>query len=279
VPAVGVAESPDDLNCGVDVPHSSAKSGGGRGILDGGEEAAAQQEAMRHVGAVPISPDDLAGVVDARCSGAFDAQGIIDGGVSATTEQKAVLIAVDVLVKPDDLAGIVDVECLGVAGLCVGQRIVEGGENAAAQKEAVVAGGVQVLPDDLTLVVHADCIGTSGGQGIVDDRVIALAQKKAVRVGAGTVPVRPDDLTHIVDALHTGARGPQRIDGGVSASTQEKAMNDGGRLIKAHDAARGVDAGYSGEVIDGQGIVQGGEGLDWHDPASSDGRSRAKGLA
>jgi hypothetical protein len=271
VPAAGVAESPGDLTCVIDAPHSGAKSGGGRGIVDGGEEAAAQQEAMRHVGAVPISPDDLASVVDATRSGAFDAQGIIDGGVSAAAEQKAVLIAVDVLVEPDDLAGVVDVECLGVAGLRVGQRIVEGGENAAAQEEAVVAGGVQVLPDDLALVVQAGCIGTSGGQGIVDDRVIAFAQKKAVRVGAGTVPVRPDDLAHIVDALRTGARGPQRIDGGVSASTQEKAMNDGGRLKKAHDAARVVDARYIGEVIGGQGVVQGGEGLDWHDPASCDG--------
>src|ERR1043166_7628983 len=99
---------------------------------------------------------------------------------------------------PTDLACIIDAEGPRAAA---GQRIMQGGEDAAAQEEAVVEGaaGVGVIPDHLACIVDAVYKGAAAvGVGVLERGEVALAREEAMK-SAG-VFVIPDDLVRGVDA-------------------------------------------------------------------------------
>src|SRR6266436_2646219 len=135
---------------------------GGGGIVDGGEDTAAIKEAMHTEAAIRVKPDDLAGIVDAGCSGAEEGQRIVEGGVNAAAQEEPVLTA-SVVKASHDLAGVVETDRHGAVGLRAG-RIVEGGVNAAAQEEAMEASRVRIVPDDLTPIVDPGCLGAGGSR-------------------------------------------------------------------------------------------------------------------
>jgi len=121
--AGGVVVMSDDLARGVDAGGLAAE--GGEGIIDGGENAPAEKEAMGV--ALRESTDDLPRVVDAECPGVGgEGQGIVDGGEGAAAQEVSVR-AVGVAELSDDLAHVVDVECQRGPG--AGGRIIERGEG------------------------------------------------------------------------------------------------------------------------------------------------------
>jgi len=65
VGAEPVAVIPDDLPEVVDASRKGA--GGGVGIVESGVSAAAEEEPMNDAAGIGVSPDDLAGSVDAVC--------------------------------------------------------------------------------------------------------------------------------------------------------------------------------------------------------------------
>ena len=89
---------------------------------------------MDAAGSVAVSPDDLAGVVDAEGLGPADAQGTDKGSVDATAVEEAVANLSVVNVIPDDLARVIDARCMGAAASkeVLGQGMVEGRILAAA---------------------------------------------------------------------------------------------------------------------------------------------------
>jgi len=193
------------------------------------------------------------------------AQGIVEGGVNAAAQEEA-MGAAGVLVLPDDLAGVVDAEGLGAGG---GQRIVDGGVGAAAQEKAVDADAAagDVKADDLAVIVDAKRSGAVGGRRIVEGGISAVGgvvEEAVVAVGASNV--KADDLSRVVDAQGLGeVLGGQGIGNrGVSASTQEEAVDAGIVVgVLPDDLTRAVDAVRKG-AVGGQGIVQGREGIDRH---------------
>src|SRR5262249_18576002 len=147
--AAVIQVSPDDLAQIVDaVGLGAALRAGGRGIVEGGVSAAAQEEAM---GAADVSvrPDDLARVVDILRNGVEDGQGSEERAVSAEsrvedeTEKRSAVGSEN----PDDLAPIIDVARTGGdrSGVVVDKR----GVGAAAENETVEDAVVDKLPDDL----------------------------------------------------------------------------------------------------------------------------------
>jgi len=132
----------------------------------------------------------------------------------------------------------------------------------------VRAGGVEIAPDDLARAVDALRSRETGGPGSVKRGIRAAAQEEAVL--AGVVVVRPDGLAQVVDAKCLRAQGGHGIvEGGVSAAAQEVAMAAGGVVIVPDDLVRIIDADCLGGAGKGQRIVEGVEGIDWHDPGSS----------
>jgi hypothetical protein len=272
VAADDVRAKPNDLTCVVNAPRSGEVS---RRIVDVRVQPAAIEKAVAaSVGTV--STYDLAQIVDAICNcGARGGPRNVEGGVGAAAQQEAVMNVVLVREPPDDLAGVVHAGRLGDAVYRRGQRIVEGGEAAAATwvvEEAVDgADSVLIPPDDLARVVDRLWHGAPDAQGIVDGGINAAAQEEAVVAVA--VSVSADDLAGVVDAESQGVvLGGQGIGKrGVSASAQEEAVTaHGGCLIITDDGTRGVDAVCKRAGKSGEGIVQGREGLDWHRAASSD---------
>ena len=147
-----------------------------------------EQEPMiaRHAAVVA---NDLAHIVDARCTRDVARRGIVEGGVGAAAEQEAVHVADAVGVAPGDLAGVVDAECSG--GPRKGHGIVEGGVAAAAEEEAVKAAAVLVRPHDLAHIVDAHCTRADGARGrVIEGGVAAAVEEEAVPV-ARAVGVPP----------------------------------------------------------------------------------------
>src|SRR5438132_10814930 len=127
--------------------------------------AVATEEAVAG-GGVLKGPDNLAGIVDAKGSGALSGRGIVNGHKNVPAQQDTVQAA-GVTIMSDDLAGIVDVKDLGAE--LVLDRVVDCGKAAASKDETVkedVAGPER--SDDLTRIVDPKCVGALGGQGIVD---------------------------------------------------------------------------------------------------------------
>src|SRR5262249_43974205 len=174
------------------------------------------EEGVENVVLVRVPPDDLACVVDALCNGDAVYRGgqrIIEGGVGAAATrvvEKAVDGAATVLVRPDDLPQIVDPLGLGVIQ---GQRIVEGGGEAAARQEAVVAVVVSEHASDLSTGIDAERHGVVG-QGIGKDGVSAATVEEAITDG-GRHLIMADDGTRGVDAVCRGAgkRGRGSVEG------------------------------------------------------------------
>jgi hypothetical protein len=77
VKAAGVPENPDDCPCVVDA-QCFGGGGPGKGNIDRGESAAAQEEAMLVVTRIEKRAGDQPRVVDAMCLGDAGGQGIID---------------------------------------------------------------------------------------------------------------------------------------------------------------------------------------------------------
>src|SRR6185295_3724689 len=94
------------------------------------------------------------------------------------------------------------------------------------------------------------------------------AVEEAVLIVTG-VKVHPDDLARVVDAACIRAAGAQRIvEGGEGAPAVEEAFPLDIRIgVRTDDLARIADAERNGGHA--QGIVEGGEGIDWHDTGSS----------
>ena len=103
--ATGVGVIPEDLARVVDTERKGAS--GGHGIVECGERATAEEEAVRVVTGVIVLPDDLTCVVDALCKG-LSSRGKIEVGEGARAVEKAVRIAIGVFELPDDLARVVD---------------------------------------------------------------------------------------------------------------------------------------------------------------------------
>ena len=77
----------------------------------------------------------------------------------------------------------------------------------------------------------------------------------------------PDDLARVVDAEGNG--GARRFgEGGEVSPAVKEAVDDVVGNELPDDLARGVDAAWSRAAV-GQGIVESGEGIDWHGTASS----------
>jgi hypothetical protein len=107
----------------------------------------------------------------------------------------------------DDLVVVVDAIREGHA---VGDRIVDGDENAAAVEEGMEVGeapaGGDVYSDDLACIVDASGFGAAtGGQRIVEGGVGAAIGVVEEAVSARTIIVEPNDLARIVDAGCYGA--------------------------------------------------------------------------
>jgi hypothetical protein len=88
---------------------------GGRRIVEVEIGAPAQEEAV-DAAVVIVSPDDLAHVVDAECTGAKGGQRIVKGGEADAAQQETVGGAGGVRVFPDDLTCVVDAVQRGVIG-------------------------------------------------------------------------------------------------------------------------------------------------------------------
>src|SRR5262249_3481170 len=141
------------------------------------------------------------------------------------------------------------------------------------EKPMVPKAGVLVIPDNLAHVVDArrNSARKASGQGGVEGGVSAAAVKEA------RGDVSPDDLAHIVNPECNGAAGQRTVEGGVRAAAVKEAVEeDAGVTVVADDLARGVDALCNGAVC-GQGIVEGGVGIDWHRPGLRCGHLRCKG--
>jgi len=91
-------------------------------------------------GGVLVSPDDLAGIIDAVGAGAAGGQGIVEGGVSAVARivDEAVAGVAGIVVMADDLARRIDAVGKSAPGA---RRIVEGGESAVARIVDEAVGG------------------------------------------------------------------------------------------------------------------------------------------
>jgi hypothetical protein len=85
--------------------------------------------------------------------------------------------------------------------------------------------------------------------------------------GYTVIKVAPDDLAGVVDAIRKGAVGGRGIvERGVGAAAVEEAVCAAGVVVLPDDLARVVDAVCIGAA--GEGIVEGGVGIDWHDTGS-----------
>src|SRR5437764_12597446 len=123
--AAGVIVFADDLGAVVDA--EGLGSVGGQGVVQCGESAAAQEEAMAAPG-VDVASDNLACIVDALYKSATarpGGRGIVDGDKAAAAQEEAVRPVTRVAKLADDLAHVVDARCDGRGG---GQRIIDGGE-------------------------------------------------------------------------------------------------------------------------------------------------------
>jgi hypothetical protein len=81
--------------------------------------------------------------------------------------------------------------------------------------------------------------------------------------------VLPDDLAQVVNAQCRREVGGKRIvDRSVRAPAVEEAVGAAKVTIEPDNLARTVDAPGTG-TAEGQGIVEGGVGIDWHDSGSS----------
>jgi hypothetical protein len=79
--AIAIKITSDDLARLADAECAGATSvRGGLWIIEGGVNPAAIEEAVAAAG-VPVRPDDLAHIVDARSNGARGSQWIVEGGV------------------------------------------------------------------------------------------------------------------------------------------------------------------------------------------------------
>src|SRR6516165_8221881 len=187
-----------------------------QGIVDGGEEAAAIDEAVAAVDRPGlVAAGDLPGIVDAKCLGAEGGQGIVEGGVSAAVGVvEEAVHAARVGVEPDDQPCTIDALREGAAG--AGRGVIEGRVGAAVGvvEEAVTAAGVVVKPDDLARGVDALCnraARTGKGKGIVKGGEGTTTIEETVG-DAVVVGVPADDLVRVVDAECLGAAGMgQRI--------------------------------------------------------------------
>src|SRR5262245_18839594 len=136
--------------------------------IDGGVEAAAQEEAVKCVAEAAVAPDDVAIIVDAGGERVLGG-GSVERGVGAVAVKIAVVIARAVLVVTDDLTGIVDADCVSMKARSA-QRIVDGCEVAVGVEVAVTeAMDVGKGSDDLTRVVDAGR-GVSAHPQRIDDR-------------------------------------------------------------------------------------------------------------
>jgi hypothetical protein len=114
---------------------------------------------------------------------------------------KKALLGVVVVQSADDLAVVVDAmrQSFGV------DRVVDGGESAAAIKKTVGAAGIDEKADDLVQIVDAECKGATPwsipGQGIVEGGVSAAVRIVEEGVIARGVAEIADDLAGAVDAL------------------------------------------------------------------------------
>src|SRR5262245_39700799 len=89
-------------------------------------------------------------------------------------------------------------------------------------------------------------------------------------MAARVVHVIPDDLARVVDRKSLRFRGSQGIvQGGVCAAAQEVAMAAGDVVIVPDDLVRIIEADCLGGAGASGGIVEGVEGIDWHDTGSS----------
>ena len=117
---VAVIVKSDDLTGGIDAERRGTPNA--QGVVERCVAAAAVEEAVAAGAAVVVSPNDLAGGVDAVCLDAavcLGGQRIINGSVTASTVEEAVVGPV----ISDDLAGVVDALCKGTNS----GRIVERG--------------------------------------------------------------------------------------------------------------------------------------------------------
>jgi len=95
---------------------------------------------------------------------------------------------------------------------------------------------------------------------------------------AGGVVILPDDLAQVVNAERFGAgRGERIVDRSVRATAVEEAVGAAKVTEQPDNLARTVDAPGTG-TADGQGSVEGGIGIDWHDAGSSASVSLAESI-
>src|SRR5262249_12406861 len=119
VVATSVAVIPHNLPGVVDARekttlHLEVENRPGSGIVESGELAAAQQEAMPDAVGIGIASHDVAESIDAVRKGSqiearhANGSGVVDCGVLAAAQQKGVVGGVGVIVRPDNLPGVVD---------------------------------------------------------------------------------------------------------------------------------------------------------------------------
>ena len=85
---------------------------------------------------------------------------------------------------------------------------------------------------------------------------------------ASGIGVQPDDLARGIDARGVGGGCRGNVEGGVHAAAQEEAVVAANGGVRPDDLARGVDAECLG-ARKGEGIVERGVRIDWHDTDSS----------
>src|SRR5262249_21296172 len=115
---------------------------GAEGIVDGGVGAAAIQEAVRHLIAVEVIPDDLACVVDAFCNCAADTQRIFKGGEVAPAVEEAIVSGVALITAYDLASGVDAMSVCAVDGNGEAKR-TRGGVSQGILDRRVVAPAVQ----------------------------------------------------------------------------------------------------------------------------------------
>jgi hypothetical protein len=127
----------------VDAQDTSEASG--RGLVDGGEDAAGIDETMNAAVDVGEISHDLPGVVDARGLGTPAAERIIERGVSASARviKEAVSRMRAIEISPDDLPGVVDARGRS-SKKGIRQGVVDRCRGAAAVEVALGGGSPHV---------------------------------------------------------------------------------------------------------------------------------------
>jgi hypothetical protein len=209
-------------------------------VIDGGEGAVLEQEAVADLVGIDVETHDMAAIVDAEGEGQRGTWDGDRGEVAVRVAQIPKARSHGIGIEAHDLAAGIDVQRVGRQG--AGE--IDGRVNALVQQKTPDSAGAGVevddSADDLAPVVEAQGLGRLARE--VDRREAVFLEQVAV-AAAAPVLVVPQDLPTVVDPQGRRSQGAWDVDGRVTPAVEEKTAEDeAGGVVPAHNLPAVVDA-------------------------------------